>query len=518
MMPHWFEAQHRYRGHRRLCRTVACGAVAEWTGLFQRTAGAPGSELFRRLAHAPQPGARADAPRRPAAAGRADQPPRSRSHPVAGAVSRALSRQRAAGLPRPRIPECLRQPHRPCARPDHRSAIPATTTTSSAPAPNAPCSRIRPLRSSRRKSLTSRISSAASAPRPPRPSRRKAASRRWNGWSASPRRMSITAISSWKSKRRNAARTLLMRLEKASCGYGDKTLLENISLVLRSGARIALLGPQRRGQIHPDQAAGGRIAAHRGQAGNRAGPAHRLFCPAPAGTSRQRRHAAGTPGAHRAQEATTQELRNFLGRFGLAGEREDRPVASFSGGEKSRLALALLAWQKPHLLLLDEPTNHLDLDMRDALTLALEEYTGAMVLVSHDRSLIRATADELWLVADGGPSCSMAIWKIIGPGWKRAARPTMRLQQAAAGGKAQARECAAQESAAVQAGQTGSRVASGPGRSGRNQPPACRSRLVSKRRSGAGPGLNQQRETLEARVAQLEEDWLELEMALEEAL
>ncbi|MDH3527882.1 MAG: ATP-binding cassette domain-containing protein, partial [Gammaproteobacteria bacterium] len=98
---------------------------------------------------------------------------------------------------------------------------------------------------------------------------------------------------------------------------------------------------------------------------------------------------------------TTLALRNFLGRFGLAGDSEDRPVASFSGGEKSRLALALLAWQKPHLLLLDEPTNHLDLDMRDALTIALEEYTGAVVLVSHDRSLIRAVADELWLVNEG---------------------------------------------------------------------------------------------------------------------
>ena len=102
-----------------------------------------------------------------------------------------------------------------------------------------------------------------------------------------------------------------------------------------------------------------------------------------------------------APKETTLALRTFLGRFGLAGDSEDRPVESFSGGEKSRLALALLAWKKPHLLLLDEPTNHLDLDMRDALTLALEEYTGAVVLVSHDRSLIRAVADELWLIADG---------------------------------------------------------------------------------------------------------------------
>ncbi|MBA3756178.1 MAG: ATP-binding cassette domain-containing protein, partial [Nitrosomonas sp.] len=111
-----------------------------------------------------------------------------------------------------------------------------------------------------------------------------------------------------------------------------------------------------------------------------------------------------TPLQHMIRLAPAQtelDLRKFLGRFGLGSESEDRPVASFSGGEKSRLALALLAWQKPHLLLLDEPTNHLDLDMRDALTLALEAYTGAVVLVSHDRSLVRAVADELWLVADG---------------------------------------------------------------------------------------------------------------------
>src|SRR5690606_14905408 len=98
---------------------------------------------------------------------------------------------------------------------------------------------------------------------------------------------------------------------------------------------------------------------------------------------------------------TELELRSFLGRFGMGGDAENRPVGTFSGGEKSRLALALLAWRKPHVLLLDEPTNHLDLDMRDALTFALDAYSGAVVLVSHDRSLVRAVADELWLVADG---------------------------------------------------------------------------------------------------------------------
>lgn len=111
-----------------------------------------------------------------------------------------------------------------------------------------------------------------------------------------------------------------------------------------------------------------------------------------------------TPLQHLQQLAlneTTLTLRTFLGRFGLADESKDRPINTFSGGEKSRLALALLAWQKPHLLLLDEPTNHLDLDMRDALIIALENYTGSLIIVSHDRSLIRAVADELWIVADG---------------------------------------------------------------------------------------------------------------------
>ena len=93
-------------------------------------------------------------------------------------------------------------------------------------------------------------------------------------------------------------------------------------------------------------------------------------------------------------------LRNFLGSFGFQGDKALEKVAPFSGGEKARLVLALLVWQKPNLLLLDEPTNHLDLDMRHALTMALQEFEGAMVVVSHDRHLLRTTTDDLYLVHD----------------------------------------------------------------------------------------------------------------------
>ena len=102
-----------------------------------------------------------------------------------------------------------------------------------------------------------------------------------------------------------------------------------------------------------------------------------------------------------APDTREQELRNFLGSFHFQGDMATRPVAPFSGGEKARLALALIVWQRPNLLLLDEPTNHLDLDMREALTEALAQYEGTLLLVSHDRHLLRATTDRFYIVSDG---------------------------------------------------------------------------------------------------------------------
>jgi ATP-binding cassette subfamily F protein 3 len=100
-------------------------------------------------------------------------------------------------------------------------------------------------------------------------------------------------------------------------------------------------------------------------------------------------------------QAREQELRDFLGRFRFTGEMVTQAVGSLSGGEKARLVLAMLVWQRPNLLLLDEPTNHLDLTTREALSIALNEFEGTVMLVSHDRALLREVCDEFWLVARG---------------------------------------------------------------------------------------------------------------------
>ncbi len=191
----------------------------------------------------------------------------------------------------------------------------------------------------------------------------------------------------------------LLILEDASVGYGSTALLERIRLTLRPGSRIGLLGRNGAGKSTLVKLLAGQKSA---LAGRRLEGRH-LKIGYFAQHQMELLRPDESPLQHLVrQEPLTreQELRDYLGGFDFRGKMTDAACRNFSGGEKARLALALMIRTRPNLLLLDEPTNHLDLEMREALTLALQETEAAMVLVSHDRHLLRTTADELWLVAD----------------------------------------------------------------------------------------------------------------------
>ncbi|WOD11641.1 ATP-binding cassette domain-containing protein [Pseudomonas sp. NyZ704] len=192
----------------------------------------------------------------------------------------------------------------------------------------------------------------------------------------------------------------LIDLHHGQLGYGDKAILEQVKLQLVPGARIGVLGPNGAGKSTLIKTLAGSLALQSGEMKTGEHLAIGYF----AQHQLDSLDPKASPLLHLARIAPQereQALRNFLGGFDFHGARAEEPVLNFSGGEKARLALALIAWQKPNLLLLDEPTNHLDMEMRHALTLALQQFEGAMLLVSHDRALIRDTTDELWLVADG---------------------------------------------------------------------------------------------------------------------
>jgi len=195
----------------------------------------------------------------------------------------------------------------------------------------------------------------------------------------------------------------LLTLEEQSAGYGDKIVLEDLNMVLVPGDRVALLGRNGAGKSTLTKLLAGELSGLRGErvaaADLRIGyfAQHQLEQLDPTLDAFTHVLQFGGP---RFARATDQEVRDHLGGFGFRGDRVFEKVAPFSGGEKARLVLALLVAQRPNLLLLDEPTNHLDLDMRHALGMALQDYTGALVVVSHDRHLIRSIADSLWLVAD----------------------------------------------------------------------------------------------------------------------
>ena len=192
----------------------------------------------------------------------------------------------------------------------------------------------------------------------------------------------------------------LLDLRAGALGYQDTAILENVKLQLAPGARIGVLGPNGAGKSTLIKTLAGTLPLIAGELNTGEHLAIGYF----AQHQLDSLDSQASPLLHLARlapQVREQELRNFLGGFDFHGSRAEEPVLHFSGGEKARLALALIAWQKPNLLLLDEPTNHLDMEMRHALTLALQAFDGAMLLVSHDRALIRDTTDELWLVADG---------------------------------------------------------------------------------------------------------------------
>ena len=192
----------------------------------------------------------------------------------------------------------------------------------------------------------------------------------------------------------------LLRMDKVSAGYGDRTILESIKLNLVPGSRIGLLGRNGAGKSTLIKLLAGTLEPQSGEIGLSKGIKLGYF----AQHQLEFLRADESPLQHMSRLAPKepeQQLRDYLGGYGFQGDQVTDPTGRFSGGEKARLVLALIIWQRPNLLLLDEPTNHLDLDMRQALTEALIDFEGALVVVSHDRHLLRSTTDDLYLVHDG---------------------------------------------------------------------------------------------------------------------
>ena len=195
----------------------------------------------------------------------------------------------------------------------------------------------------------------------------------------------------------------MMVMEDVRCGYRTEEhieipIVQHVTLSIQNGQRIGLLGANGQGKSTLIKTLAGTLEALGGHVREGKGLRIGYFAQHQLETLRP----DDSPLQHLARlapDTREQELRDFLGGFNFSGDMATAAIAPFSGGEKARLALALIIWQKPNLLLLDEPTNHLDLETRHALTMALAQFEGTLILVSHDRHLLRATTDQFMLVA-----------------------------------------------------------------------------------------------------------------------
>jgi ATP-binding cassette subfamily F protein 3 len=196
----------------------------------------------------------------------------------------------------------------------------------------------------------------------------------------------------------------MLALKGVACGYGSTVIVKDVERTVLAGQRIGILGANGQGKSTLVKTIARVLPPLAGTITEGKGLAIGYF----AQQEMDLLHADDTPlqqmvrlAREVSPQAREQDLRNFLGQFQFGGEMVHQPVGTLSGGEKARLVLATIVWQRPNLLLLDEPTNHLDLQTREALSIALNEFDGTVMLVSHDRALLREVCDEFWLVADG---------------------------------------------------------------------------------------------------------------------
>ena len=196
----------------------------------------------------------------------------------------------------------------------------------------------------------------------------------------------------------------MLALKGVACGYGSTVIVKDVDRTVLAGQRIGILGANGQGKSTLVKTIARVLPPLAGAVTEGKGLAIGYF----AQQEMDLLHADDTPlqqmvrlAREVSPQAREQDLRNFLGQFRFDGDMVHQPVGTLSGGEKARLVLATIVWQRPNLLLLDEPTNHLDLATREALSVALNEFEGTVMLVSHDRALLREVCDEFWLVAQG---------------------------------------------------------------------------------------------------------------------